>query len=252
MERLKKLHSNDPATQKWLANLIQITIWELVAPGRDALGRKQRFWDSGRAQAELDTLGRELAIGGYKVEEGQVVPEDVEGAGPPESDIDEVTKIPLRRFLNPAAQKVWDQCQVARVPTAALFIDADNFKTFNEISHAKGDEVLRTVAHAVSVAVQFRGVVGRWGQGDEIVAVLKNLTEDEAFALGERIRRDVAEVNIESTRITVSIGVASSDSGAKNVEELWGMADNAVHKAKTQGKNRTYRFSDTEVAKSVH
>jgi diguanylate cyclase (GGDEF)-like protein len=121
-----------------------------------------------------------------------------------------------------------------------LFADLDHFKQVNDIyGHLVGNKVLIGVAAAMKAACAGKGRVYRWG-GKELAALLPNYTSHEAIALAERIRSTVADLDVEgcSSKITVSIGVASHPEAGGNVEELIAHADKAMYAAKESGRNR--------------
>ncbi len=176
-------------------------------------------------------------MGGYTFgDQGQLISEDLPPSG---KDVDAVAGIGTRRYLDDASARIFEQCRSHELPCAAIFFDIDEFKKFNErYGYDKANTVLKAVAQAASTAVQFRGVLGRYGTGDEIVATMRNMTEDEAAALGERIRNAVGGMNVGDLAVTISVGVASNRE-AGTVNELWGMAETALHQAKRRSKGQT-------------
>lgn len=245
MKRLKTLHRymDRPVAKQVLEKLVESVLAELEEPGHDHLGLRGHFWDDDDgASYDLNSLRREIEQGGYRIEAGRLV---ADARAPAESDIDAVTGIGSRNYLNREAATLWAQCRTGVVPAGAVFIDIDRFKGFNDRhGHATGDAVLRAVAQAVQNVVRMRGgVVGRYG-GEEFVAVLPNMTEGEVKALGERIREDVGRLRVNGLSITVSVGAASSENSGQSLDELWDMADRSVLQAKSAGRNRTVAFSE--------
>lgn len=243
MQRLKELGRRTaiPDVQRFFERVAEAVNQELVRPSLDRLGRAGRFFnDDLRAGQDLDRLARELKMGGYTFgDEGQLLSEELPPSG---KDVDAVTEVGTRRYLDEASVSILEQCQSRGLPCAAMFLDIDDFKKFNEQhGHAKADTVLKAVAQAANGAVQFRGVLGRYGTGDEIVAIMRNMTEDEVAAMGDRIRGEVGGMRIGDLSVTVSVGVASSRE-ARTVDELWGMAEAALRQAKRGGKGQTLKF----------
>lgn len=231
-----------PDVQKFFERVTETVYQELVRPGLNRLGVAGEFYGDDRLAAQdLHRLERELKAGGYTFgNDGRLLTEDSPPSG---KDIDAVTGIGTRGYLNEASARIFEQCRSHRLPCAAIFLDVDDFKKFNEeCGYEAANTVLKAVAQAASTAIQLRGVLGRYGMGDEIVATVRNLTEDEAAALGERIRSAVGDLTVGGLTVTISVGVASSRD-RKTVNELWGMAETALHRVKKQGKGQTMKFS---------
>lgn len=201
--------------------------------------REAPNWTQGLGRVlPLSQRHDELTSVGYE-------PEDARAPSATAYDIDAVTGIGTRGYLENAAGEVFEKCQVSDLPCAAIFVDIDDFKSFNDrYGHDVGDRVLRAVAEAARRAVDLRGgVLGRYG-GEEIVATMSNLTLAETFSLGERIRSTVASLLVDGLAVTVSVGVAS-EVGLENISELWKRADQALLRAKKLGKNRVARYGES-------
>lgn len=136
---------------------------------------------------------------------------------------------------------------------AMLFIDLDRLKDVNDtFGHHVGDEVLRTAAQRLCVAVRSGDVVGRFG-GDEFVALLVGpITSIDVDQLGDRIHAALAEpVVIDGVKLHVkaSIGiVVLKDNDPRDTAEILRDADIAMYAAKAGGGSRTHYFvSQVEV-----
>ncbi len=136
------------------------------------------------------------------------------------------------------------RAQAEEIPLSVMMIDIDCFKRFNdEGGHACGDRTLRDVSARLLATIREVDTVGRIG-GDEFLVVLSaGASRETALALAERVRRNVAELRIDvqgkPRGVTVSVGVATADSGANFSEaELVEQADASMYRAKSLGKNR--------------
>ena len=128
---------------------------------------------------------------------------------------------------------------------SVLMVDLDHFKLVNDTyGHPIGDEVLRNTARVLQREARTVDIVARFG-GEEFVVVLPETGEEGAVAVAERIRIRIAEQAVlpaagyDSARVTASIGVAvvpSSDVGG--AEDLIALADQALYRAKSGGRNR--------------
>jgi diguanylate cyclase (GGDEF)-like protein len=131
-------------------------------------------------------------------------------------------------------------------PLSLLMIDVDHFKRVNDKhGHLAGDEVLKTVARALQQGIRIEDILARFG-GEEFVVLAREAEQAEAMAVAERLRQlvEVAQTRWESGHdvpvgitVTVSIGVAQLG-GEETERDLFEAADQAVYKAKKNGRNR--------------
>jgi diguanylate cyclase (GGDEF)-like protein len=127
-------------------------------------------------------------------------------------------------------------------PTAVLLFDLDHFKMINDaFGHAIGDNALKIFADTAQAQIGDAGLVGRWG-GDEFVAVLYDTSHERAATLAERIQvafeKAAMEIDGRPARATVSTGMVYSPNGAFELPALLVQADQALYRAKTEGRNR--------------
>ncbi len=154
------------------------------------------------------------------------------------ASIDGLTGCLNRAAFTEAAER---QIQAARAPGALLVIDVDNFKHINDAyGHPTGDQALQEIATAIETNVRADDLVGRLG-GEEFGVLLCRLEEDEARAVGERVRRAVWAVRFapegRNHPLSVSIGCACFD-GRISYRELFRRADARLYDAKRAGRNR--------------
>jgi diguanylate cyclase (GGDEF)-like protein len=126
-----------------------------------------------------------------------------------------------------------------------LFIDLDHFKFFNDThGHQAGDEVLHSLGRLMNDAARDSDTVARWG-GEEFIIISPETDEQQACQLAESIRKQVAEFAFPHAdqqplgHVSLSVGVATLSAVIDNAEQLIGLADKAVYKAKESGRNRT-------------
>jgi diguanylate cyclase (GGDEF)-like protein len=123
-------------------------------------------------------------------------------------------------------------------------IDIDHFKVYNDNNgHQVGDDALRNVAEAILCSVRETDFVYRYG-GEELSVLLPSTDKEAANKLAERIRDSIegarfeGEENQPSGSLTVSIGVATYPYDAISKDGLIKCADDALYKAKHNGRNR--------------
>lgn len=150
---------------------------------------------------------------------------------------DKLTGLANRR----AGEQVLDRAfagAVAGQGLAILLMDIDKFKAVNDTyGHDVGDEAIKMVANVLAQAVRGVDVAARWG-GEEFLCVLTGLDQDRAMAVAERIRVQVQETAIPVIgHVTISVGVCSY-AGHGSHTEMVKRADEALYRAKANGRNR--------------
>ncbi|MFT4104356.1 MAG: diguanylate cyclase [Lacrimispora sp.] len=132
-----------------------------------------------------------------------------------------------------------------------LMIDLDNFKLVNDTyGHSCGDIVLETIAVIVKGHFRKNDLTGRYG-GEEIVALLENISSGKMDLLVERLRKIIENTSIpcqdNHLKVTVSIGMAYSPAGSSHsLEDMLIQADCALYKAKNSGRNRICLYKEAE------
>lgn len=150
---------------------------------------------------------------------------------------DSLTAIANRYYFE---EKLALECARAkrfREPLSLLAIDIDHFKEINDQhGHATGDKVLVTVASVIYRNIREIDIVARWG-GDELMVLLPNTPEDEAFIVADKLRLLIGtHFDIKSLKVTASFGVAAMLSD-EDPMRLTIRADNALYSAKREGRN---------------
>ena len=150
---------------------------------------------------------------------------------------DPLTGLRNRRYV----RRHLDQLLGSGASAAVLLIDVDRFKPLNDrYGHAVGDIALREVASRLREHLRAVDVVARYG-GEEFMAVIAAAGEEEALAVGERLREAIAGQPITapglSLAVTISVGAAVSEEGV-SPESLIAAADAALYRAKDRGRNR--------------
>jgi diguanylate cyclase (GGDEF)-like protein len=162
------------------------------------------------------------------------------------AQLDGLTGIPNRPALDDALARAWDRARRARSPLAALLLDIDHFKQYNEqYGHHAGDDALRRIADvlAQTVARRHDDLAARYG-GEEFLVLLPDTDLAGARRVAHAIlltveALDIAHGGEPSKRLSVSIGVASLvPEHAGEGGELVRRAANALYVAKTLGRNR--------------
>ncbi|MDB5473539.1 MAG: hypothetical protein JWP99_842 [Devosia sp.] len=125
---------------------------------------------------------------------------------------------------------------------ALLMIDADHFKSINDVfGHEVGDEALTMIAQSIRSALRPGDLVGRMG-GEEFAVYLPEVDQPGATAIAERIRAAVSLVEFapdgQPRPLSVSIGGAVFE-GPASYSHLFRTADQRLYGVKKTGRNRT-------------
>jgi diguanylate cyclase (GGDEF)-like protein len=124
---------------------------------------------------------------------------------------------------------------------ALAMLDIDHFKMVNDLyGHSAGDSVLKGLSRLLKQRLPNFDIVGRYG-GDELVALLIDCDEEEAFNIMDEIRRHFSEIEFypDLTRplyLTFSCGISTFPKN-QNAETLSDAADRALYSAKAGGRN---------------
>src|ERR1700735_2941646 len=128
-------------------------------------------------------------------------------------------------------------------PFGVVLIDIDHFKRINDThGHICGDAVLKEVAQRMKSSVRPYDTVGRYG-GEEFLIVVSSSDEQGTMNLAERVRfaLESRPINTDAgeVSVTVSCGVAVSSGKGEDPQSLLRLADEALYRAKQQGRNRS-------------
>jgi diguanylate cyclase (GGDEF)-like protein len=155
-----------------------------------------------------------------------------------------------RHYLDDFLSIEVKRCSRYQRPLAVLMLDLDHFRQCNErAGHQGGDRALQDVVHLINLGVRSVDLVARYG-GEEFTVVLPETEAQGAFEVAERIRGLVAEHHFPCGQMTVSIGVAASSyaaGDAPDAAELVRRADQALYKAKQEGRDRVLTWEGQAV-----
>lgn len=128
-------------------------------------------------------------------------------------------------------------------PISVILLDLDDFKVINDTyGHSTGDLILKNAAQCLDRYSRAHDFVCRYG-GEEFLIILPETSGSEAIHIAERYLAELHSVHAvssegESITITASMGVSQLDNEVTDREEMLKKADNALYKAKANGKNQ--------------
>nr|WP_315107462.1 diguanylate cyclase [uncultured Campylobacter sp.] len=146
-----------------------------------------------------------------------------------------------RRYFYDDMQGYLASLEENPMPYAVAVIDIDGLKNINDkYGQDSGDKILKLLAKKLIDDTKSSDIAARFG-GGEFCVLLKNVSQEDAvkFFVGLRAAIAANPINIknESVKISVSIGVTFGKSDY-NVDEILELADEALYRAKQNGRNR--------------
>lgn len=166
-----------------------------------------------------------------------------------QASTDELTGLPNRVAIAGTLFTEAERSVRYRRPLAVIFADIDHFKAINDsFGHAAGDIVLKGVAESLKGRLRATDVVGRYG-GEEFMVVLPETSLEDAAALADKLRLDVAgHTHVlgdgHDVTVTASFGVTGGVGDRLRVDTLVREADAAMYAAKALGRDQVYAFAE--------
>lgn len=169
-----------------------------------------------------------------------------------QSEHDSLTRLYNYQQVRKLGEAMFARARETGRPFTAIVTDIDLFKQVNDRhGHAAGDEALRSLGAWINEAVGGRGIAGRSG-GDEFTILLDADTV-EAEAMLQRLHGRIEPVTVfgQTFRINISAGVCQADGHPATLEQLIHEADQALYRAKHEGRDRVVRANASAAAPSV-
>ena len=158
---------------------------------------------------------------------------------------DGLTQILNRRSFDEYLLRYTLQAKREKTDLVVILLDIDHFKLYNDhYGHIRGDSTLVAFAQVLSDCLKRPvDMAFRYG-GEEFAILLPNTDADGAAVIAQRIIDKLAELGMEhepsltADHVTASLGVVLSEGGSIEPNALIKKSDEALYKAKEQGRNR--------------
>ncbi|WP_455382339.1 diguanylate cyclase [Salinispira pacifica] len=157
---------------------------------------------------------------------------------------DEMTGLFNRRFLDDSIEAQFRRAESEGRPMTVIMVDLDHFREINEAyGHNAGDEVILSVAPIFKKEMKPSDILARYG-GDEFTFVCPDTDTEEALDRARAICEQVRKLPLlekwegELKRVTTSQGLATYPRHATDLKTLRERADQALYRAKEQGRDR--------------
>ena len=162
------------------------------------------------------------------------------------SRTDRLTGLFNRGYWEERFEAEFRRCRRSGGPGSLILLDIDHFKRINDtFGHPFGDVVIRGIAELIRREARATDITGRYG-GEEFALILVDTPPDSAVVMAERLRRRVAGQefagNGHSVSVTVSLGIAAMHKEYANYSAVIECADQALYRAKKNGRDRTEVF----------
>ena len=156
---------------------------------------------------------------------------------------DPLTGLFNRRYMEESLEREIRRAVRNKEHVALLMIDIDHFKRFNDtFGHQAGDTLLRELGTFLTQRTRGQDVACRFG-GEEFAVILTGASIEAAFKRAELLSEEVRQLSVLYTgrvlgKISLSIGVSGFPEHGESAEELLGKADQALYRAKNEGRDR--------------
>ncbi|MFC1576425.1 diguanylate cyclase [Candidatus Omnitrophota bacterium] len=160
---------------------------------------------------------------------------------------DGMTQLKIHRYFQQRLDEEISRSDRFKHPLSLIMSDIDHFKTFNDTyGHQQGDIVLIDTAKIFRFNVREVDIAARYG-GEEFIVILPETGKEEAFSIAEDLRKKVESYEFPSKKgklkVTISLGVATYPTDAKDKESFIKAVDQALYDAKESGRNRVKNYS---------
>lgn len=155
---------------------------------------------------------------------------------------DELTGLPNHKLFYERLKQSLEWAQSREKCVGVMFLDLDGFKDVNDtLGHLTGNALLKAVANRLSDSLRGSDTVARWG-GDEFTVILPGIpSTEDAIRVAEKLIRGLAEPFVleeKTVSVTASVGIGLYPTHSDNIDELIRLSDEAMLKAKKQGKSQ--------------
>ena len=160
---------------------------------------------------------------------------------------DPLTGIANRRAFQRAFLAMYERARRRPGPFSLIICDIDLFKRINDTyGHPFGDQVIKQIAGLLDDVVRTGDLAARIG-GEEFTVLLEDTGLAGAYDVAERLRKKVESAALyfegKAVPVTISLGVAAFPQDTDSHETLFNYADQALYRAKEEGRNRSVCWS---------
>jgi diguanylate cyclase (GGDEF)-like protein len=162
--------------------------------------------------------------------------------------VDRLTGLHCRRQFDTASRIEFRRALRFRLKLSVIMMDIDHLMRVND-SHGRiaGDKVLAGAADVCLRGIRMMDLHARFG-AEEFCFLLPETDQKGAHVLAERLRTSVAGLRFQTDKrsfsVTASFGIAERRSDTDSIEHLLERSDEALFKAKCEGRNRSVMWTE--------
>jgi diguanylate cyclase (GGDEF)-like protein len=211
--------------------------------GIGGAGPMETIWFEGRVQPlDYPVLGEDAVLW---VASNITASKKLEALLRMQSETDALTGLANRRKLICSLTEHFELFARYKTAVSVLIFDIDHFKSINDqYGHLAGDKAISVTAEVCRRELRAADTPARLG-GDEFVVLMPHTGSEQALPISERLRQHIADalqaLGTLGDGATISGGLSEMSSGDLSYEDVLKRADDALYRAKRDGRNRIIR-----------
>ena len=155
---------------------------------------------------------------------------------------DALTGLHNRRYMEETLPREIARAKREGYPIALIMVDLDHFKRINDtFGHPTGDAVLKVMASILLHGAREGDIICRYG-GEEFLVALPNMSLAQALVRAKNWQDTLRQTRVNhgtfAVETTLSAGISAFPDNSSEVETLLRLADDALYRAKANGRNR--------------
>lgn len=213
-----------------------------------------------RTQEQTESLvktNEELRLANVELEHKLIHLSQVNNTLKVQSTTDPLTGLYNRREFLTRLRLEWGRLRRYQRPISLIMLDIDHFKEVNDnFGHECGDTVLSTLSSVIRRYQRSQDITCRYG-GEEFIVLMPETSLDAAFGVAENLREIVGNHGFRCKRHPISVHISLGVAGAlehhpDDSEAFIKMADQAMYRAKSLGRNCTVAIDPDDPDKELH
>jgi len=160
------------------------------------------------------------------------------------ANTDPLTGLNNRNYFSHMAQHYAEKSISEGSPVSIFLFDIDNFKHYNDVNgHGEGDKLLKELSELVRSVTRKNSVIVRYG-GEEFIVMQLGISKEETFIYADRLREKISVHPFAHKEkqplgfVSISGGVASFPVDGQSIDKVIQIADSALYRSKSEGRNR--------------